>query len=83
MIELHPLVCSAFNADFDGDQMGIHIPLSSKARSEAQTLLISTNNFTSLANGNPSLTPSQDIVLGCYFLTSENNCLKQTLKKII
>jgi len=82
VIQLHPLVCSAFNADFDGDQMGIHIPLTPKARAEAQTLLISSNNFTSLATGSPNIVPSQDIVLGCYFLTIENGCLKQILKKI-
>jgi DNA-directed RNA polymerase subunit beta' len=63
--------------------MGIHIPLSPKSRSEAQTLLISTNNFASIANGNPNIIPSQDIVLGCYFLTSENGRLKQILKKIM
>lgn len=82
VIQLHPLVCSAFNADFDGDQMGIHIPLTTKGRSEAQSFLISSNNFTSLATGKPNIVPSQDIVLGCYFLTIENCCLRQILKKI-
>ncbi len=68
-ILLHPLVCSAFNADFDGDQMAIHIPLSFQARSEAWKLLWSINNFISPATGQPILAPSQDMVLGCYFLT--------------
>lgn len=68
-ILLHPLVCSSFNADFDGDQMAVHIPLSFKARAEAWKLLWSVNNFISPATGQPILAPSQDIVLGCYFLT--------------
>ena len=76
-ILLHPLVCSAFNADFDGDQMAIHIPLSFQARSEAWKLLWSINNFISPATGQPILAPSQDMVLGCYFLTLyEVNALK-------
>nr|YP_009503400.1 RNA polymerase beta' subunit [Euglena clara]AXA45458.1 RNA polymerase beta' subunit [Euglena clara] len=82
-IQLHPLVCSAFNADFDGDQMGIHIPLSLKAQSEARTLMISTNNFSSPATGQPNISPSQDMVLGCYFLTIENGSLSYLLKKIV
>ena len=68
-ILLHPLVCSSFNADFDGDQMAVHIPLSFQARSEAWKLLWSINNFISPATGQPILAPSQDMVLGCYFLT--------------
>lgn len=82
-IQLHPLVCSAFNADFDGDQMGIHIPLSLKAQAEARTLMISSNNCTSPATGQPNISPSQDMVLGCYFLTIENSSLSYILKKIV
>lgn len=69
-ILLHPLVCPAFNADFDGDQMGVHLPLSIEARSEAYTLMLSTQNILSPAIGEPILTPSQDMVLGCYYLTT-------------
>jgi DNA-directed RNA polymerase subunit beta' len=68
-------VCSAFNADFDGDQMGIHIPLSLKTQAETRVLLMSTNNCSSPATGEPSLISSQDMVLGCYFLTIENTSL--------
>lgn len=81
-LKLHPLVCSAFNADFDGDQMGIHIPLSLKAQAEARVLMISNNNCTSPANGTSNILLSQDMVLGCYFLTTENNSLQKILKKI-
>src|SRR5881392_1775428 len=68
-IQLHPLVCSAFNADFDGDQMAVHIPLSVEAQLEARTLMMSTNNILSPANGKPIIVPSQDIVLGIYYLS--------------
>jgi len=68
-IQLHPLVCTAFNADFDGDQMAVHIPLSVEAQTEARVLMMSTNNILSPANGNPIIIPSQDIVLGIYYLT--------------
>ncbi len=68
-IQLHPLVCTAFNADFDGDQMAVHIPLSVEAQTEARVLMMSTNNILSPANGNPIINPSQDIVLGIYYLT--------------
>jgi DNA-directed RNA polymerase subunit beta' len=68
-IRLHPLVCKGFNADFDGDQMAVHLPLSVPARTEARVLMMSTNNIFSPANGRPIITPSQDIVLGCYYLT--------------
>ncbi|MBA3469093.1 MAG: DNA-directed RNA polymerase subunit beta' [Herpetosiphonaceae bacterium] len=68
-IQLHPLVCAAFNADFDGDQMAVHVPLSRKAQEEARRRMISTYNLLSPANGDPIITPSQDIVLGCYYLT--------------
>src|SRR3989337_1561991 len=66
-----PLVCTAFNADFDGDQMAVHIPLSPEAQSEASVLMLSSNNILSPANGQPIAVPSQDIVLGCYYLTKE------------
>ncbi|MBL8474119.1 MAG: DNA-directed RNA polymerase subunit beta', partial [Rhodocyclaceae bacterium] len=68
-IQLHPLVCVAFNADFDGDQMAVHIPLSLEAQMEARTLMLSTNNVLSPANGEPIIVPSQDIVLGLYYAT--------------
>ncbi len=70
-IKIHPLVCTAFNADFDGDQMAVHIPLSAKAQIEAMVLMLSTNNILSPSNGLPIVNPSQDIVLGCYYLTQE------------
>jgi DNA-directed RNA polymerase subunit beta' len=69
-IRIHPLVCKGFNADFDGDQMAVHLPLSIEAQVEAYTLMMSTNNVFSPANGNPIITPSQDIVMGCYYLTA-------------
>ena len=68
-IQLHPLVCSAFNADFDGDQMAVHVPLSLEAQLEARVLMMSTNNILHPANGQPIIVPSQDIVLGLYYLT--------------
>ena len=71
-IKLHPLVCPAFNADFDGDQMAVHIPLCLEAQSEARMLMLAPNNFLSPATGEPILTPSQDMVLGCYYLTANN-----------
>lgn len=70
-IQIHPLVCAAFNADFDGDQMAVHIPLSIEAQVESQTLMLSTNNILSPANGRPLAIPSQDMILGCYYLTLE------------
>jgi len=70
-IQLHPLVCAAFNADFDGDQMAVHVPLSLEAQLEARVLMMSTNNILSPANGKPIIVPSQDIVLGIYYLTLE------------
>jgi len=70
-IKLHPLVCKGFNADFDGDQMAVHLPLSIEAQVEAHTLMLSTNNIFSPANGNPIMTPSQDVVMGCYYMTLE------------
>ncbi|MEH6457473.1 MAG: DNA-directed RNA polymerase subunit beta' [Cocleimonas sp.] len=71
-IQLHPLVCSAFNADFDGDQMAVHVPLSLEAQTEARVLMMATNNVLSPANGEPIIVPSQDIVLGLYYMTREN-----------
>ena len=68
-IKLHPLVCKGFNADFDGDQMAVHLPLSIEAQVEAHTLLMATNNIFSPANGAPIISPSQDVVMGCYYMT--------------
>ena len=70
-IKLHPSVCGAFNADFDGDQMSVHVPLSIDARSEARTLMLASNNILKLSDGEPIVTPSQDIVLGCAYMTLE------------
>jgi DNA-directed RNA polymerase subunit beta' len=70
-IQLHPLVCAAFNADFDGDQMAVHVPLSLEAQMEARTLMLSSNNILSPANGEPIIVPSQDIVLGLYYISRE------------
>ena len=70
-IEIHPLVCTAFNADFDGDQMAVHVPLSMEAQLEAQVLMLSANNILSPANGAPLAVPTQDMVLGIYYLTKE------------
>ncbi len=70
-IQLHPLVCTAFNADFDGDQMAVHVPLSIEAQLEARALMMSSNNILSPANGDPIIVPSQDVVLGLYYLTRE------------
>ena len=70
-IQLHPLVCAAFNADFDGDQMAVHVPLSIEAQMEARTLMLASNNILFPSNGEPSIVPSQDIVLGLYYATRE------------
>jgi DNA-directed RNA polymerase subunit beta' len=75
-IQLHPLVCTAFNADFDGDQMAVHVPLSIEAQTEARVLMMSTNNILSPANGKPIINPSQDIVLGIYYLTRARSKVK-------
>jgi DNA-directed RNA polymerase subunit beta' len=72
-IQLHPLVCTAFNADFDGDQMAVHVPLSIEAQTEARMLMLATNNILAPANGKPIITPSQDMVLGMYYLTIMKN----------
>jgi DNA-directed RNA polymerase subunit beta' len=76
-IQLHPLVCTAFNADFDGDQMAVHVPLSLEAQLEARVLMMSTNNILSPANGKPIIVPSQDIVLGLYYLSVETPEFRQ------
>ena len=75
-IQLHPLVCAAFNADFDGDQMAVHVPLSLEAQMEARTLMLASNNVLSPANGEPIIVPSQDIVLGLYYMTREKVAAK-------
>ncbi|MBI4354731.1 MAG: DNA-directed RNA polymerase subunit beta', partial [Candidatus Omnitrophica bacterium] len=75
-IRIHPLVCTAFNADFDGDQMAVHVPLSIEAQMEARLLMLSTHNLFSPANGKPIVTPTQDIILGCYFLTKAREGVK-------
>ncbi|CUT17333.1 MULTISPECIES: DNA-directed RNA polymerase subunit beta' [Candidatus Ichthyocystis] len=77
-IQLHPLVCVAFNADFDGDQMAVHVPLSLEAQMEARTLMLASNNVLSPANGEPIIVPSQDIVLGLYYITRENKAARGT-----
>jgi DNA-directed RNA polymerase subunit beta' len=71
-IQIHPLVCPAFNADFDGDQMAVHVPLSLESQAEARLLMLASNNILSPATGRPIVMPSQDMVLGCYYLTAEN-----------
>ncbi|MEN8139952.1 MAG: DNA-directed RNA polymerase subunit beta' [Thermodesulfobacteriota bacterium] len=75
-IQLHPLVCAAFNADFDGDQMAVHVPLTVEAQMEARVLMMSTNNILSPANGEPIIVPSQDIVIGLYYMTRERPFVK-------
>jgi len=80
-IKLHPLVCTAFNADFDGDQMAVHVPLSLEARAEARFLMLSTNNILKLSDGKPVVSPSQDIVIGCYYLTMPEDPAKRTLDR--
>lgn len=79
-IQLHPLVCTAFNADFDGDQMAIHIPITIEAQLEARILMMSTNNLLSPANGEPIILPSQDIVLGLYYLSKEKKSTNKNTK---
>nr|BED43243.1 RNA polymerase beta' subunit [Pyropia sp. Myanmar_A]BED43440.1 RNA polymerase beta' subunit [Pyropia sp. Myanmar_B]BED43637.1 RNA polymerase beta' subunit [Pyropia sp. Myanmar_C] len=76
-IKLHPLVCPAFNADFDGDQMAVHVPLSLEAQAEARLLMLAPHNFLSPATGQPIIMPSQDMVLGCYYLTANNPSQQQ------
>jgi DNA-directed RNA polymerase subunit beta' len=71
-IQLHPLVCNAFNADFDGDQMAVHVPLSLEAQAEARMLMLASNNILLPATGKPAITPTQDMILGIYWLTLDN-----------
>ena len=80
-IQLHPLVCAAFNADFDGDQMAVHVPLSIEAQMEARVLMMSTNNILSPANGKPIINPTQDIVLGLYYATRERKFSKGSYRE--
>ena len=75
-IQIHPLVCTAFNADFDGDQMAVHVPLSTAAQEEARTMMLSTANLLSPADGSPVVAPTQDMVLGCYYLTMDSQAAK-------
>jgi len=81
-IQLHPLVCAAFNADFDGDQMAVHVPLSVEAQMEARVLMMSTNNILSPANGRPIINPTQDIVLGLYYMTRERPFAKGSYRAV-
>jgi DNA-directed RNA polymerase subunit beta' len=76
-IQLHPLVCPAFNADFDGDQMAVHVPLSLESQAEARLLMLASNNILSPATGGPIVAPSQDMVLGCYYLTARDPKLEE------
>ncbi|MCY4210650.1 MAG: DNA-directed RNA polymerase subunit beta' [Gammaproteobacteria bacterium] len=82
-IQLHPLVCTAFNADFDGDQMAVHVPLSIEAQLELRTLMMSTNNILSPANGEPIIVPTQDVVLGLYYMTRESAGAKGSGKSFV
>ena len=75
-IQLHPLVCTAFNADFDGDQMAIHLPLSAEAQAEARILMLSANNILSPAHGRPIAVPAQDMIIGTYYLTLQRDGVK-------
>ena len=77
-IRIHPLVCAAFNADFDGDQMAVHVPLSFEAQLEARVLMLSSNNILKPSDGRPVAEPSQDIVLGCYFATKRRRASRKT-----
>src|SRR5260370_32402500 len=79
---LHPLVCSAFNADFDGDQMAVHLPLSDEAQAEARQLMLSIRNLRSPATGEPSISLSQEIVLGCFYLTEERKPANLHVKRV-
>jgi DNA-directed RNA polymerase subunit beta' len=71
-IRIHPLVCTAYNADFDGDQMAVHVPLSIEAQMETRLLMLASNNIFSPSSGKPITTPTQDIALGCYYITIES-----------
>ena len=76
-IRIHPLVCAAFNADFDGDQMAVHVPLSFEAQVEARVLMLSSNNILKPASGRPVASPTQDMVLGCYFVTKKGTRVRR------
>jgi len=80
-IRIHPLVCTAFNADFDGDQMAVHVPLSEAAQQEARELMLSSNNLLSPADGSPIVSPTQDMVLGCFYLTKESGLTSGTKRR--
>ncbi len=82
-IQIHPLVCTAFNADFDGDQMAVHVPLSSAAQEEARTMMLSTANLLSPADGSPVVAPTQDMVLGCYYVTMASRELSDDDRRIL
>ena len=82
-IRLHPLTCSAYNADFDGDQMAVHVPLSVEAQLEARFLMMATNNIFSPSNGKPIITPSQDIALGCYYITAKPRDVVRKKQKVV
>src|SRR5699024_819114 len=71
-LKIHPLVCTAYNADFDGDQMAVHVPLSIEAQAEARFLMLAANNILKPQDGKPVVSPTQDMVIGCYYLTIEN-----------
>jgi DNA-directed RNA polymerase subunit beta' len=81
-IQIHPLVCTAFNADFDGDQMAVHVPLSTAAQDEARTMMLSTTNLLSPADGSPVVAPTQDMVLGCYYLTMDSTTTSRSKKPV-
>src|SRR5262249_28826497 len=80
-IRIHPLVCAAFNADFDGDQMAVHVPLSFESQLECRLLMISSNNILKPSDGRPVAEPTQDMVLGCYYLTKEPADFKDKVQK--
>ena len=82
-IQIHPLVCTAFNADFDGDQMAVHVPLSTAAQEEARTMMLSTANLLSPADGSPVVAPTQDMVLGCYYLTMDGPSTKSKKAPVV
>lgn len=75
-IRLHPLTCAAFNADFDGDQMAVHLPITEKAQKEARELMVTSKNLLSPASGEPIVSPSQDMIMGCYYVTTADTTAK-------
>jgi len=82
-LKIHPLICFAFNADFDGDQMGIHLPISLKAQAEVKLIMFSVNNLSSPSTGDMITVPSQDMILGCYYLTIENSSLYYAFETLV